>query len=507
MAVGADAVTRLFGWGAAALVIALVFGPLAAVVWRADWDGGLVRADWLAVRFTVWQAVVSAAVSVGLAVPVARALSRQTFPGRGLYIALLGAPFILPTIVAILGLLAVFGRQGWLNDGLGLFGVEIGIYGWHGVILAHVFFNLPLAVRFLLQGWQAIPAERFRLVESLGGSVWQLLERPMLVRVVPGAAVVIFLICLTTFAVALTLGGGPRATTVELAIYQAFRFEFDLGRVSLLALVQIALCIAALIVAGRVPLGDGVGIGRGRDVLRRDARWWDYAWIVFAAIFLGAPLLAIVATGVPGLAELPGRVWEAALRSVIVALAATALALGVAVALIVWARGARWVEALGALPLAVSGLVVGAGLFLWLAPLATPSALALPLTTIVNAMMVLPFAVRLLAPAYRDIEKGYGPLADALGMTGWARLRWLTFPRLRRPLGFCAGLAAALSMGDLGVIALFAGTENATLPLTVYQLMGSYRTEAAGGAALLLLTLSVALFWLFDRGGRLDADV
>ena len=41
---------------------------------------------------------------------------------------------------------------------------------------------------------------------------------------------VIFVICLTSFAVALTLGGGPRATTIELAIYQAFRFEFDLAR-------------------------------------------------------------------------------------------------------------------------------------------------------------------------------------------------------------------------------------------------------------------------------------
>ena len=33
----------------------------------------------------------------------------------------------------------------------------------------------------------------------------------------------IFVICLSSFAVALTLGGGPRATTLELAIYQAMR--------------------------------------------------------------------------------------------------------------------------------------------------------------------------------------------------------------------------------------------------------------------------------------------
>jgi thiamine transport system permease protein len=60
-------------------------------------------------------------------------------------------------------------------------------------------------------------------------------------------------------------------------------------------------------------------------------------------------------------------------------------------------------------------------------------------------------------------------------------------------------------MGDLGVIALFADPDRATLPLQVYRLMGSYQMEAAAGAAVLLLMLSLGLFWVFDRGGRVDA--
>ncbi len=72
----------------------------------------------------------------------------------------------------------------------------------------------------------------------------------MLRRCAPGAMVAVFLICLTSFAVALTLGGGPRATTVELAIFQAIRFEFDLGRAALLAALQFALCGAAVLARG-----------------------------------------------------------------------------------------------------------------------------------------------------------------------------------------------------------------------------------------------------------------
>ena len=65
-----------------------------------------------------------------------------------------------------------------------------------------------------------------------------------------------------------------------------------------------------------------------------------------------------------------------------------------------------------------------------------------------------------------------------------------------------AGLAAALSMGDLGVIALFAGDGQATLPLVIQRLMGAYRMEAAAAASLLLVAASLALFWAFDRWGR-----
>jgi len=36
--------------------------------------------------------------------------------------------------------------------------------------------------------------------------------------------------------------------------------------------------------------------------------------------------------------------------------------------------------------------------------------------------------------------------------------------------------------------------------------MGAYRMEDAAAAALLLMAASLAIFWLFDRGGRMDAD-
>lgn len=491
----------------------LTLGTLAAVALRA---GGFspALADWAALRFTVLQAAMSAACSVVLAVPVARALARRRFYGRGAMIVLMGAPFLLPVVVAIIGLLAIFGRMGPVNQLLALMGLgPVSIFGLHGVILAHVFLNLPLAVRMLLQGWQAIPAERFRLAASLGfgpGAMFRHLEGPMLRATLPGAALVIFLVCLTSFAVVLTLGGGPKATNVELAIYQALRFEFDLSRAAGLAAMQFALCGAGVALAGwlTIPTGFGAGLDRPPVIAAPGGihRLRDAVVIGLAALFLLAPLIAIALRGAPGLAVLPASVWPALARSVSVALGATLISVTAALVLaLAVARAApgKWLfEGAAMLPMAASGLVLGTGLFLIVHPIARVEDLALPVTLIVNATMALPFIYRLLLPAARAMEADYGQLAGSIGLSGGARLRWLVLPRLARPIGFGAGLACAMSMGDLGVVALFAGERGETLPLLINRLTAAYRIEAAAGASLVLTAASFTLFALCDWGGR-----
>ncbi|PZO64762.1 MAG: thiamine/thiamine pyrophosphate ABC transporter permease ThiP [Paracoccus denitrificans] len=491
---------------------ALILGTLAMVAWQAQGLGRLGPWDVRAVWFTLWQAALSATLSVLLAIPVARALARRVFPGRDLLVLLMGAPFILPVIVAVMGLVAVFGRRGLINSGLAELGLPaISIYGWQGVILAHVFFNLPLSVRLILQGWQAIPAERFRLASSLGFQPSEMarhLERPMLRAVAPGAWLAVFLVCLNSFAVALTLGGGPRATTVELAIYQAFRFDFDMGRAATLALVQVGLSVVAMALAARVtlPTAFGAGFDRATPIIapRGWRGWGDALTIAAAGLFLLVPMAAIIIPGVPGLISLSPSVWLSAARSIGMALTSTALTLlmGLALSLALAPGGRRWIEAAGMLPLVASPLVLGTGIYLAVRGWVVPETLALPVTVIVNAVMALPFALRALIPAAKAVDDDFGRLSTSLGMTGWARLRWVTLPRMARPLGFAAGLAAALSMGDLGVITLFSGGERTTLPMQLFLLMGRYRMADAASAAVLLMAISFALFWLFDKWGR-----
>ncbi len=514
-------ILRFAGLTALLLVLGFTLGTAGALFLAAEPGRGLARSDWSALRFTLVQASLSAVISVVVAVPLARALVRQSFPGRSLVLTLLGAPFLLPVIVAVLGLLAVWGRSGLVSTGLLAIGAErIDIYGLWGVVLAHVFFNLPLVTRILVQGWMAIPAEQFKLAEQLQFSpadMFRHLEMQMLRQSLPGAFTLVFLLCMTSFAVALALGGGPRATTLELAIYQALRFDFDLAHAAMLAGVQFGLCCLVAAVAMFLSLGVDFGAGLGGPVrhksLRSSQTLMDRTLIVAAVAFLGLPLLMVVVRGITGLiADLPDGMGPATLRSLGVALISALVSLGFALVLAAWLdrlRGPRrWgAEVIGYLGIAASPFVMGTGLFILLNPVISPFSVSLPVTAAVNAVISLPFSLRVLLPAFAQLRQSHGRLGDSLGMSGWSRFRLISWPVLRRPAGFATGLAAALSMGDLGVIALFAPTRGETLPLYIYSLMGAYRMEAAAGAALVLLVSSLALFWLFDRGGRLNAAV
>jgi thiamine transport system permease protein len=368
----------------------------------------------------------------------------------------------------------------------------------------------------LLQGWQSIPSERFRLARSLAltpAACFQHLEAPMLRATLPGAFLTIFTLCLASFATALTLGGGPAATTVELAIYQALRFDFAPDRAATLALIQFALTTAALLAGWALIRDTGFGAGLGRPPELPAPKGWrkatDATAITLAAAFLLLPLAALIARGLPGLTDLPQGLIGATARSLAIALASTALtttaALTLALATARRAPAHRLFDAAATFPLAASSLVIGTGLFLTLRPFAQPSDLAIPVTIATNATLALPYAYRLLAPQARALHADYAKLTASLALTPAAKLRLITLPQLARPLGFGAGITAALSMGDLGVITLFAGQTNATLPLYIHSLMGSYRMEQAAAASLLLLALSFALFALFDGIGRRHA--
>lgn len=482
-------------------------------------------------QFSFYQAFLSMLLSVGGAVPVALALSRRDFFAKSVLIKIFGTTLVMPVLVGVFGLLAIYGNSGLVSRLLETLGISqpFSIYGLGGILLAHVFFNLPYASRLLYQALESIPAEQHKLCAHLGLSpkekfLW--VEWPRLRQQLPAVCGLVFMLCFTSFATVMALGGGPKSTTIELAIYQAIKFDFDLQSGALLAIWQMFLCgsLALMIQKFAKPLATSSGQVSYERIPSRDsklAKYSDSIAIIFAAVFVLSPLVMVLLSGINGSALdvlSDARFWSALKHSLLVASLASIVALGAGIAILhtsrrlrilAMRRRANHVELLGTIILITPGLVLSTGLFLLLRQFSDVFSLAWLIVVMVNALMGLPYVIKTLAQPMLHIEQQYQYLCAALGLRGWQRFRIVEWRALHKPLAQAFSICFMFAIGDLSVISLFGSQDFRTLPLYLFQLLGSYQMEAAAGVSMVMLLLSVGLFslveWAFKANSHTSA--
>ncbi len=480
-------------------------------------------------KFTLYQAFLSTLLSLVVGVLLAWALAHQShFRGRGLLVALFSSSLVLPTLIVVFGLIGIFGRNGYLNQmSLFLFDHSFGsyIYGLGGILLAHVYLNASFASRALLHSFESIPKEKYKLAKSLNFSVFErflYVEYPALKSTLLSIGSTIFLLCFTSFAVVLLLGGSPSYNTLEVAIYEAVRLDFDIGMALKLALIQLS--ISAVLVV----LSSGFRVGLANLKTSHTLIPWRETkvlrvvqWFIIGlfTLFFVLPLVVIV---VDGIGADFGRIFQAPLfiksfvTSISLATVSSILTVIIAVALSHTRRNFSLGTRLGTKPfakvldgiiafsgnlyLAIPSLVMGLGFFLLYQKTEGSEvvwATAALLTA--NVLMSLPFALSVLTPAMHKTAQRYDKLAFSLGLTKLQRWIYVEYPYLKSSLGYVFALAFCFSLGDLGIIALFGSDEFSTLPWYLYQLMGSYRNADAAGVALVMLVLVLGVFIIIPK--------
>lgn len=182
---------------------------------------------------------------------------------RKLLLIVLFLPFFIGQVVRAYGWLIILGNEGILNTALSAFGIGPFrlLFNYGAVLFGLVQTMVPFAVLMLAPALTAIPRETERAAESLGANwvrtfryVVIPLARPGLI----GAAIVVFTLTLTDFAIPAVLGGGSNDFIAN-AIYDQFFRTSDAGLGSALTVVLIlagsATVGVALLLAGTGTLG------------------------------------------------------------------------------------------------------------------------------------------------------------------------------------------------------------------------------------------------------------
>jgi sulfate transport system permease protein len=173
------------GLGLATLYLSLiVLIPLAAVVWRSAEDGwdafwGSVTTpeSWSALKLTIGASVIVALVNLVMGTLIAWVLVRDSFPGKRAVDMLIDLPFALPTIVAGLVLLALYGPSSPVGINLA--------YARTGVVVALLFVTLPFVVRTVQPVLLELDTEMEEAAASLGAPNGTIFRRIILPNLIP----------------------------------------------------------------------------------------------------------------------------------------------------------------------------------------------------------------------------------------------------------------------------------------------------------------------------------
>lgn len=505
---------------------------------------------WRILRFTVLQAFVSTVVSVLIALPGAYLLATYTFFGKRLIKAISAIPFVLPSILVVLGFVIFYGNSGLLNQLLiELFKLEEPpikiLYTFKAVIAAHAFYNFPIALALISSFWEQLPSRYNDAAMTLGAkraTIFRTITLPRLIPSILSASTLIFLFCFSSFAILLVLGGGPRFTTLEVEIYRKARMILDLEGAAALSLLSILINIALVgiyIWSQRLLAHqEEIELIDQKRLQRREKslviRVSISIYLVFSTLFVLGPLAGIIYRSFTAPATRGGKVtftlrWykelfslsktgtsifdvasSALLFSLLIAFLAAFISLIFSTLLSSRLRNQKErftvsMEIFAMLPMAVSSVIIGLG-YLLISNYLNPNNFgSRVLVILAHVVIVSPFILRTILPEYRKISFSYTQVSLTLGANVRQTFWYVELPLLRSAMITAFAFAFALSIGELNATLTLADSSLVTLPIVMYRLIGSYNFAAACALGTILIVICAAVFFVSELSKRGEA--
>jgi sulfate/thiosulfate transport system permease protein len=229
--------------------------PIAALVWEAKSDGA--QSFWDAVsapeavaalKLTLGAAAVVSLLNAVLGTITAWVLVRDDFRGKAVVNAIIDLPFALPTIVAGLTLLALYGPQSPV-------GVNVA-YTRTAILLAMMFVTLPFVVRTVQPVLQELDPELEQAAHSLGASQVTTFRRIVFPNLLPGilsGVALAFAKAVGEFGALVIITGNIPFKTEASSVYIFGRIESgDSAAAAAAAVVLLAISFVTLLSIGAI---------------------------------------------------------------------------------------------------------------------------------------------------------------------------------------------------------------------------------------------------------------
>jgi len=234
------------------LIVAL---PIAALVWEAKnagtrsfWDAVTAPEAISALKLTLGASLVVSLLNAVLGTVTAWVLVRDDFRGKSLVNAIVDLPFALPTIVAGLTLLALYGPRSPI-------GVDVA-YTRIAIVLALMFVTLPFVVRTVQPVLQELDPEVEEAARSLGASELTTFRRVVFPNIFPGilsGVALAFAKAVGEFGSLVIITGNLPYKTEVSSVYIFGRIESgDSASAAAAAVVLLALSFVTLLSIGAI---------------------------------------------------------------------------------------------------------------------------------------------------------------------------------------------------------------------------------------------------------------
>jgi sulfate/thiosulfate transport system permease protein len=227
----------------------IVLLPLAALAWRAHgWDAITNHQAVSSLKLTVLASLAVALVNAFAGTAIAWTLVRDRFHGQGIVNALVDLPFALPTIVAGLTLLALYGPKSPT-------GVNVAFTRW-AILLALLFVTLPFVVRTVQPVLLELDVEMEDAAASLGASRFATFTRVILPNILPAVlsgVALAFARAIGEFGAVVLISGNLPFKTEVVSVYVFGRIESgDPGGAAAASVVILGISFGVLIAIGGV---------------------------------------------------------------------------------------------------------------------------------------------------------------------------------------------------------------------------------------------------------------